>query len=93
MVHPVLEVYSLDGTRLVRTGEPFIRAVNGDWAKFTGAVHAAAPQVVIEEQKDPRAPEGGYVLWPGGKLEGDGRHGAPDPAGGDGTHAFIWISD
>ncbi|MGW6788525.1 hypothetical protein [Streptomyces chartreusis] len=62
MVHPVLEVYSLDGTRLVRTGEPFMRAVNGDWAKFTDAVHAAAPQVVIEEQTDPRAPEGGYVL-------------------------------
>ncbi|MBT1093538.1 hypothetical protein [Streptomyces sp. Tu102] len=61
MVHPVLEVYSLDGTRLVRTGEPFMRAVNGDWGKFTDAVHAAAPQVVIEEQ-NPRAPEGGYVL-------------------------------
>jgi hypothetical protein len=62
MVHPVLEVYSLDGSRLVRTGEPFMRAVNGDWGKFTDAVRAAAPQVVIEEQTDPRAPEGGYVL-------------------------------
>ncbi|CAM5237384.1 hypothetical protein SCHAM137S_05199 [Streptomyces chartreusis] len=39
-----------------------MRAVNGDWAKFTDAVRAAAPQVVIEDQTDPPAPEGGYVL-------------------------------
>lgn len=34
--------------------EPFMRAVNGAWAKFTDAVHADAPRVVIEEQTDPR---------------------------------------
>ncbi|MFD5856748.1 hypothetical protein [Streptomyces chartreusis] len=34
--------------------EPFMRAGNGAWAKFTDAVHADAPQTVIEEQTDPR---------------------------------------
>ncbi|SEB83357.1 hypothetical protein SAMN05428938_6970 [Streptomyces sp. KS_5] len=36
-----------------------MRAVNGDWAKFTDAVRAAAPQVVIEEQTDPTHPRAG----------------------------------
>lgn len=61
-VSPILEVCSTKGVKLMSTSETTPRAIEREWKKFSAAIRAAVPHVVINVQANPNASQGGLVL-------------------------------